>query len=119
MDLKFNDLPGLWQHFSLPISEFEENIFKEGIGFDGSSIRGFQEIHESDMILIPDAKTAVVDPVCKYPDCLYHLRHLRPHLQAGLYPRPTLRGQEGRGVPEVDRDRGHQLLGTRDGVFHL
>ncbi|NPV91222.1 MAG: type I glutamate--ammonia ligase [Firmicutes bacterium] len=67
VDLKFNDLPGLWQHFSLPISEFEENIFKEGIGFDGSSIRGFQEIHESDMILIPDAKTAVIDPVCKFP----------------------------------------------------
>ena len=69
IDLKFNDLPGLWQHFSIPASELLEmdditrSIWVDGIGFDGSSIRGFQKIQESDMILIPDPSTAIVDPV--------------------------------------------------------
>lgn len=73
VDLKFNDLPGLWQHFSIPVSELYEiddpvkSIWLEGIGFDGSSIRGFQKIQESDMILIPDADTAILDPVTKIP----------------------------------------------------
>jgi len=73
IDLKFNDLPGLWQHFSIPASELLEmddltrSIWVDGIGFDGSSIRGFQKIQESDMILIPDPATAIVDPVCEVP----------------------------------------------------
>jgi glutamine synthetase len=73
VDLKFNDLPGLWQHFSIPateLSEFEDvntSIWVDGIGFDGSSIRGFQKIQESDMILIPDPTTSVLDPVCEIP----------------------------------------------------
>jgi glutamine synthetase len=73
VDLKFNDLPGLWQHFSIPASELSEiddpvkSIWVEGIGFDGSSIRGFQKIQESDMILQLDPTTAVVDPCCEVP----------------------------------------------------
>ncbi len=73
IDLKFNDLPGLWQHFSMPVSELTEmddltdSIFIQGVGFDGSSIRGFQKIQESDMILIPDPSTAVIDPICEIP----------------------------------------------------
>ena len=73
IDLKFNDLPGLWQHFSIPPSELTEiddpvkSIWVEGIGFDGSSIRGFQKIHESDMVLQLDPSTAVVDPACEVP----------------------------------------------------
>jgi glutamine synthetase len=63
VDLKFIDLPGLWQHYTLPISELNESLFLEGNGFDGSSIRGFRHIHESDMLLFPDPSTAVVDPV--------------------------------------------------------
>ena len=62
VDLRFCDLPGLMQHFTVPASQFTEDAFDEGIGFDGSSIRGFQEIQESDMILVPDADTALVDP---------------------------------------------------------
>ncbi len=62
VDLKFIDLPGLWQHFSMPITELTEGSFEDGFGFDGSSIRGFQDIHESDMLLIPDAETAFTDP---------------------------------------------------------
>ncbi len=67
VDVKFVDLPGTWQHFSIPVEDFSEDIFVEGLGFDGSSIRGFQQIHESDMLLMPDPNTAVVDPVCKIP----------------------------------------------------
>src|SRR5215472_14712017 len=55
VDLKFVDLPGLWQHFSVSAQEFAEDAFSDGVGFDGSSIRGFQEINESDMLLFPDA----------------------------------------------------------------
>jgi len=62
VDLRFTDLPGTWQHFSTPISELSEDLFAEGIGFDGSSIRGFQAINESDMLLFPDPASAFVDP---------------------------------------------------------
>ncbi|MDE3075304.1 MAG: type I glutamate--ammonia ligase, partial [Chloroflexota bacterium] len=67
VDVKFVDLPGTWQHFSIPATELGEDTFEEGLGFDGSSIRGFQSINESDMLLMPDPNTAVVDPVCKVP----------------------------------------------------
>jgi len=67
VDLKFIDLPGMWQHFSVPLSELDEKSMKEGFGFDGSSIRGFRVINESDMLLIPDPDTAVIDPFCKVP----------------------------------------------------
>src|SRR5438132_9540804 len=67
VDLRFIDVPGLWQHFSIPISELSEDLFEEGIGFDGSSIRGYQSIHESDMLLIPDPDTAVMDPFTAEP----------------------------------------------------
>ncbi|MDE3088665.1 MAG: type I glutamate--ammonia ligase, partial [Chloroflexota bacterium] len=67
VDFKFVDLLGTWQHFSIPITEFAEDLFSEGIGFDGSSIRGFQAINESDMLLVPDPITATIDPVCTVP----------------------------------------------------
>jgi glutamine synthetase len=62
VDFKFVDMPGTWQHFSIPLSQLDQDLFHAGIGFDGSSIRGFQEIHESDMLLMPDPTTAVMDP---------------------------------------------------------
>ncbi len=62
VDIKFTDMPGTWQHFTMPLHEFDESAIKEGVGFDGSSIRGFQNIHESDMLLLSDLKTAIVDP---------------------------------------------------------
>ncbi|MBM3187510.1 MAG: type I glutamate--ammonia ligase [Chloroflexi bacterium] len=67
VDLRFTDLLGIWHHFSIPREELSEDLFEDGIGFDGSSIRGFQEIHESDMILIPDPETAFLDPVLQVP----------------------------------------------------
>jgi glutamine synthetase len=62
IDLRFTDLPGVWQHFSVPPSAVNIDALNEGIGFDGSSIRGFQEIQESDMLVVPDPTTVFVDP---------------------------------------------------------
>jgi len=67
VDLRFVDLPGLWQHFTVSTAEFTADIFEEGIGFDGSSIRGFQAIQESDMLLFPDPATAFLDPFSAVP----------------------------------------------------
>ncbi len=67
VDLKFVDLPGLWQHFSISTSELNEDLFAHGIGFDGSSIRGFQAINESDMLLMPDPNTSMMDPFTELP----------------------------------------------------
>src|SRR5688572_11136900 len=65
LDLKFVDLPGTWQHVSLPIGALKEDSFEEGFGFDGSSIRGWKHINESDMIIVPDPDTAFIDPFMK------------------------------------------------------
>ena len=67
MDLKFVDLLGTWQHCSYPIDALDESIFTEGLGFDGSSIRGWQGIESSDMLAIPDPNTAVIDPFFEKP----------------------------------------------------
>src|SRR5580692_12102886 len=67
VDVRFVDLPGLWQHFTLSAREFSADAFEEGLGFDGSSIRGFQEIQESDMLLMPDPGTAFLDPFTAVP----------------------------------------------------
>jgi glutamine synthetase len=67
VDLRFTDIPGLWQHFSVPPSALDRDSFADGVGFDGSSIRGFQEIQESDMLVIPDPATAFLDPFAEAP----------------------------------------------------
>ena len=67
VDFKFIDVPGLWQHFSIPATDFDAEKFEQGLGFDGSSIRGFQSINESDMILMPDPDTAMMDPFTEHP----------------------------------------------------
>ncbi|MDW7980628.1 MAG: glutamine synthetase, partial [Verrucomicrobiales bacterium] len=67
VDVKFVDPFGTWQHFSVPVSELKEEIFVEGIGFDGSSIRGWKSIEASDMLAMPDPSTAFIDPFCAEP----------------------------------------------------
>jgi len=67
VDLRFVDFPGVWQHFSVPIGELSESSFEEGFGFDGSSIRGWQPIHASDMLVVPDPDTAQIDPFYEVP----------------------------------------------------
>ncbi|HEX4209461.1 MAG TPA: glutamine synthetase beta-grasp domain-containing protein, partial [Candidatus Binataceae bacterium] len=87
VDIKFIDLLGTWQHFSAPISEFgDEDAFTDGLGFDGSSIRGWSEINNSDMLIIPDPATAVIDPFCKEPT-LTLLGNVQDPITREDYPR--------------------------------
>src|SRR4029434_10354973 len=67
VDVKFVDTFGTWQHFSVPVGELTEDVFEEGFGFDGSSIRGWKSIEASDMLAMPDPATAFIDPFCAVP----------------------------------------------------
>ena len=67
VDMRFIDFPGVWQHTTIPVSELTEDVFETGLGFDGSSIRGWQAINESDMLIIPQADTAFLDPFTALP----------------------------------------------------
>ncbi len=67
VDLRFMDFPGLWQHFTIPVGGLTEEVFEEGLGFDGSSIRGWQAINESDMLVVPQPDTAFIDPFTTLP----------------------------------------------------
>ncbi len=67
VDFRFTDMPGVWQHFTIQARDLTEETFEEGVGFDGSSIRGFKEIHESDMLLMLDPTTAFLDPIYEIP----------------------------------------------------
>src|SRR3954462_5780791 len=86
VDVRFCDLPGLMQHFSVPAHELTEDVVEEGLGFDGYSIRGFQEIQESDMLLIPDPNSAVPDPF-RQPVTLDFIAHMRDPLTGESYSR--------------------------------
>src|SRR5512135_1508431 len=67
VDIRFTDLPGLWQHVSFPIHHLEASSFEDGFGMDGSSIRGWAAIHESDMLLVPDPAWYMMDPFTEVP----------------------------------------------------
>ena len=67
VDFRFMDFPGLWQHFTIPVGKLDEDTFESGLGFDGSSIRGWQAINESDMLVVPHPDTAFVDPFTELP----------------------------------------------------
>ena len=86
VDLKFVDVPGTWQHLSVPIGALTPELFEEGTGFDGSSIRGFQAIHESDMLLVPDPATATIDPVFEITT-LSMICNVRDPMTGGSYSR--------------------------------
>jgi glutamine synthetase len=66
IDLRFLDFPGLWQHLTVPVRELTLDSFTDGFGFDGSSLRGWQKINESDMVIVPVPKTAIIDPFCQH-----------------------------------------------------
>ena len=119
VDLRFCDLPGVMQHFSMPIHELTEDGFEDGYGFDGSSIRGFQEIQESDMLLIPDPDTAVMDPFRQHPTINVNCFVQGPGHRRVVLARPALRREEGRGVPQGHRHRRHCVLRSRGRVLHL
>lgn len=78
IDFRFMDFPGLQQHFTIPATELSENLFEDGLGFDGSSIRGWQGIHESDMLVVPDPSTATIDPFSTIPTLILYCNILDP-----------------------------------------
>jgi glutamine synthetase len=86
VDLRFCDLPGLMQHFSIPVEQFTEDGFVDGFGFDGSSIRGYQEIQESDMLLVPDPGAAYMDPFLNVPTLAVHC-FVRDPITGEMYSR--------------------------------
>jgi len=89
VDFKFVDLPGSWQHFSVPMRELTEETFIEGKAFDGSSVRGFQTINESDMLIIPDPETAIIDPFMAAPtlSLVCNIAHPGPGTRKNPYSR--------------------------------
>ena len=86
VDLRFTDLPGMWQHTSYPSGHIKANDIEEGLGFDGSSIRGFQQIEASDMLLLPDPATAFIDPFCKHTT-LVLICDIHDPITKDFYPR--------------------------------
>ena len=103
VDFKFCDLPGTWQHFTTPVSELEEAIFDEGLGFDGSSIRGWKAINESDMLVVPDPDDRRDGAVLRRP------RRCRSSATSSTRSRESLTTRDPRGiakravqVPQVD-----------------
>ena len=94
IDLKFTDVPGTLQHVSIPLNELKPDLFVEGTGFDGSSIRGFQQIQESDMLLVPDATTGTIDPFFKVPTLSLICKVKDPESDAGYSRDPRFIAQK-------------------------
>ena len=84
VDLKFVDFIGTWQHFTVPVSELEESSFEDGFGFDGSSIRGWQAINESDMLILPDPGTCFLDTFHAIPTISLTATILDPMITAKI-----------------------------------
>ena len=85
VDLRFMDFPGIWQHFTIPVNKLDEDVFEDGLGFDGSSIRGWQAINESDMILVPAARDGRARSIHDAAHDLDDLQHPGPD-HAGRLP---------------------------------
>ena len=119
LDLRFTDLPGLWHHVSYPIDQFDESSFEDGFGMDGSSIRGWAAIHESDMLLIPDPSWMMMDPFAEVSNLGDDRRCSGSGNEATLRPRSALHREESRDVPGLYRTRRHGVFRRRGGVFHL
>ena len=119
VDLKFCDLFGSWQHMTLPIGAFGTSAFTDGLGFDGSSIRGWQGIDESDLLLMPDPATAVLDPFTAAPTLSLVCEVADPTTGEAVRARSTPDRPPRRGVSRPDRDRRHGQLRARVRVLRL
>jgi glutamine synthetase len=109
VDIKFVDFPGMWQHLTIPVSVLQEETFVDGIAFDGSSIRGWKNINESDMLVIPDATTAFMDPFYTLPT-LSLIGNIHDPITKEPYardPRYTARKAEQRLVASGVADRAY------------
>ncbi len=119
VDFRFTDPRGKWQHVTFDVSIIDEDTFAEGVMFDGSSIAGWKAINESDMTLMPDPVTAVMDPFYSAADPVDRLRHPRAGDRRALQPRSARHGEEGRGLPQIDGRRRHDLRRPGGRVLRL
>ncbi len=119
VDLKFMDYPGMWQHFTVPIGQLDESSFEDGFGFDGSSIRGWQAIHASDMLVVPDAATAVLDPFTAVPTLSLICNILDPITKEKYTRDPRNISQKAEAYLKSTGHRRHGVLRSRGGVLHL
>jgi glutamine synthetase len=119
MDIKFVDTFGTWQHFSCPIRELTEEIFTEGLGFDGSSIRGWKSIEASDMLAMPDPATAFIDPFCAVPTLSLTCTIAETGPRKSYTPRPAGHRPAGGEIPHQHRRGRLGLHGAGSRVLHL
>ena len=119
VDVRFCDLPGIQQHFTVPVSSFDESVFENGLAFDGSSIRGFQAINESDMALLPDPTTAYVDPFRTAKTLVLNF-FIHDPITGEAYSRdPRNIARKAHRLPQHHRHRRHRVLRAGGGVLHL
>ena len=118
VDFKFTDLPGTWQHFTTTLTEYNEDIFTEGLGFDGSSIRGWKVIDASDMLAMPDPNTAFIDIFNAEPTLSLTCTIADP-----ITREPTTATRAAsprrRKLSQEHRHRRYRLLRAGSGVLHL
>ncbi len=111
VDIRYMDFIGTWQHFSVPVSEFSESAFEDGFGFDGSSMRAWQAINNSDMIVIPEPATARMDPFSKCPPWPSSATFMIPS-PVNLTPEIPEHCQENRTILENHGVRRYHLRGA-------
>ena len=109
VEFRFTDVPGLQHHYTLPSHELHEGVFEEGLGFDGSSIRGFQTIDRSDMLLVPDPEGGFVDPFYKHSTLVLHCTVYDPVTGYEYFKDPRVFRQAGAALHARDRAGRHLL----------
>ena len=119
VDFKFTDLPGAWQHFTTTLTEYNEDIFTEGLGFDGSSIRGWKAINASDMLVIPDPATAWIDIFNAEPTLSLICTIVDPITREPYDRDPRGVAEKAEAYLQSTGHRRHRLLRAGSGVFHL
>ena len=110
VDVKFVDLLGTWQHCTFPLSYLDEKAIEEGLGFDGSSIRGWKMIHESDMMAVPDLSTLAMDPFFARPTVSVSANIVDPITREEYNRDPRHVARTAVEFAEEDRHSGHRLL---------
>ena len=119
VDLRFTDPRGKWQHTAQHVSTMDEDAFRDGIMFDGSSIAGWKAINESDMILMPDPDTAVMDPFSAKPSMILFCDIIEPSTGQGYSPRSAQHVEKGRGLCEVVRHRRRGVSSGPEAEFFI
>jgi len=119
VDLRFMYFPGLWQHFSVPAREMKEETFEKGLGFDGSSIRGWQVINESDMLVKPVPETAFVDPFFANRTLVLICNICDPITGENYTRRPPQYRPQGGSLSQEHRPGRHRVHRARGGILYF